>query len=180
MVGGVAAAGAAAGRGSRAHRRRLASTEALKKRPTPSFRHPCKGERGLFATRRWRPFQVVGEYVGRVGPPDLEGGFVLSLEDDVPQSESLSLDAGTFGNEIRYVNDYRHIGHQNVVFQSATIGALPVQLLVVTAEVLTVFVFLLILSTDTKGRRAPHGLRRRLLARYRRRQRRRQGAYYSR
>ena len=101
-------------------------------------RHPCHGAFGLFAKRAWQPFEVVGEYVGRVRPPDVEGHYVLALESDVPHLESLSIDAAATGNELRFVNDFRGVGHEpNVTFQSCTIASRPAQLLVVTKPVPT-------------------------------------------
>ena len=101
-------------------------------------RHPCHGAFGLFAKRAWQPFEVVGEYVGRVRPPDVEGHYVLALESDVPHLESLSIDAASVGNELRFVNDFRGVGHEpNVTFQSCTIASRPAQLLVVTKPVPT-------------------------------------------
>ena len=101
-------------------------------------RHPCHGAFGLFAKRAWQPFEVVGEYVGRVRPPDVEGHYVLALESDVPHLESLSIDAASTGNELRFVNDFRGVGHEpNVTFQSCTIASRPAQLLVVTKPVPT-------------------------------------------
>ena len=101
-------------------------------------RHPCHGAFGLFAKRAWQPFEVVGEYVGRVRPPDVEGHYVLALESDVPHLESLSIDAASMGNELRFVNDFRGVGHEpNVTFQSCTIASRPAQVLVVTKPVPT-------------------------------------------
>jgi hypothetical protein len=60
------------------------------------------------------------------------------LESDVPHLESLSIDAAAMGNELRFVNDFRGVGHEpNVTFQSCTIASRPAQVLVVTKPVPT-------------------------------------------
>ena len=76
--------------------------------------------------------------MGVVKAPECEGCYVVALQSDLPHSESLSLDAETAGNELRFVNDYRGIGASaNVCFQPATIQSLPSQMLVVTRPVKT-------------------------------------------
>uniref|UniRef100_A0A7S3NK30 SET domain-containing protein n=1 Tax=Aureoumbra lagunensis TaxID=44058 RepID=A0A7S3NK30_9STRA len=95
--------------------------------------HPCFGERGVFATRRWRPFEIIGEYVGQIKTPDVEGGFVVALDPDEAPSQSLSLDADSYGNELRFVNDFRGVSQApNVILSAATIQGLPTRILVCT------------------------------------------------
>jgi len=101
-------------------------------------KHPCCGAYGLIATRAWKPFEVIGEYVGRVEPPAKEGDYVIALESDITHAESLSLDAADAGNELRFTNDFRGLGAApNVDFQATTVSSRPVQLLVVTQPVAT-------------------------------------------
>ncbi|KAJ1456675.1 hypothetical protein M885DRAFT_616042 [Pelagophyceae sp. CCMP2097] len=115
---------------------RVASLPGLVVRRIDAETHPCHGEHGCFATRRWEPFEILGPYVGIVRPPAVEGGFVVALQTDVPHTESLSLDATHQGNELRYVNDYRGCGDgANVSLQSAVVDTLPMQFLVVTRPV---------------------------------------------
>lgn len=97
--------------------------------------HPCRGQLGVFAMRAWERFEIVGEYVGMVKAPTVEGAYVLALQSDLPQTEALSLDAGDAGNELRFVNDFRGVATgANVAFRSTTVNGLPVRMLVVLED----------------------------------------------
>ena len=78
----------------------------------------------------------ISAQVGVVRPPAVEGGFVVALQSDLTHLESLSLDASTEGNELRFCNDYRGVASApNATFQPATVSTRPIQLIVITAHV---------------------------------------------
>jgi hypothetical protein len=50
----------------------------------PSLVMRCVRCAGVFATKRWSAFDIVGEYVGRVVPPKIGGDYVAVFERDDP------------------------------------------------------------------------------------------------
>ena len=71
--------------------------------------HILAGEYGLFARRRWVPCEVIGEYCGVLNDGYNNSKYLAYLHHDVPDSETLCIDAEKFGNETRFINDYRNI-----------------------------------------------------------------------
>jgi hypothetical protein len=72
--------------------------------------HPVAGQYGLFATRPFAQFDVLGEYVGKViraswSAKDTTGEYVAYLEDG-PMSKALGVDGEHCGNESRYINSF--------------------------------------------------------------------------
>lgn len=68
--------------------------------------HPCHGQQGLFATRAFKTYEVVGEYTGRVVSKEKGGHYVAVLENK-DYDESLGVDAEFAGNEMRAINAYQ-------------------------------------------------------------------------
>ena len=62
--------------------------------------HFLAGEQGLFALERFKPFDIVGEYTGKVVDVTVSGHYVAALEDKTT-SDSLGLCAESVGNEMR-------------------------------------------------------------------------------
>ncbi len=59
--------------------------------------HFLSGEQGLFATKSFKKFDIIGEYTGEVVSKDTGGHYVVALEDK-PHNDSLGLDAEYVGN----------------------------------------------------------------------------------
>lgn len=79
-----------------------------------ALNHPCKGQRGLFAQRRWKTGELLGIYAGDVLPKDFSNNSdyiaVISLDADDKDHDQVYVDAKIRGNELRFVNDGRGIG----------------------------------------------------------------------
>lgn len=64
--------------------------------------HLLKGQYGLFATKEWKKYNILGEYTGDV--IKVEGGEYCAF-----LTEQFCVDAHGCGNELRFINDYRNI-----------------------------------------------------------------------
>jgi len=98
--------------------------------------HKLHGEQGLFATRKWLQFDVLGEYTGLIVGRDCYGHYVASLEDCSDHDSSLGIDAETCGNELRFINS--HIGiafSPNVTMRTVYVNTLPHIVLVCTTDI---------------------------------------------
>lgn len=98
--------------------------------------HPLHGEQGLYAIKRFEKFDVIGEYTGRVvGEEVLRGHYLATLE-DLPQTESLGVDAENCGNEIRFINSYLNIAFApNVTMRTTYINTYPHLVVVCTRDI---------------------------------------------
>lgn len=73
----------------------------------PGSAHPCRGQKGLFATRAWAAGRVVGEYRGvvrwyrDVADTTYYAGFRADGH------FGYGVDATTGGNETRFINHYK-------------------------------------------------------------------------
>ena len=60
----------------------------------------------MYATRAFAPFDVIGEYVGRVVPPAVCGDYVASIDQDdgrLPHGSSpWGVDSALYGSEWRH------------------------------------------------------------------------------
>ncbi|TFJ84998.1 hypothetical protein NSK_003422 [Nannochloropsis salina CCMP1776] len=115
-------------------RRRLLPGIEVRRITEPS--HVLHGQYGVYATRAFAPFDVIGEYVGRVVPPAVCGEYVASIDQDdgrLPQGSSpWGVDSALYGNEVRMINHFHQIGPvPNVKFVTAYIAELPHILVVV-------------------------------------------------
>lgn len=73
--------------------------------------HPAYGQCGLFAATALSPGSFVLFYLGHVhdsSTSDLASNYDLSLDREL----DLSVDATRFGNEARFINDYRGVREQ--------------------------------------------------------------------
>jgi len=119
--------------------------------------HPLPGQQGLFATQNFTQFDVIGEYVGVVlkqgdggkmvcldlfcgtsshNTPSTGGEYVACLEDG-PHDQVLGLDAGSSGNEARFINSCLGIGDgkSNVVMKTAYVETLPHILIIARRDI---------------------------------------------
>jgi hypothetical protein len=97
--------------------------------------HPLCGEYGLFATRKFSRFDVLGEYVGKVVTPDVTGHYVAALEDG-SHDQSLGLDAEFTGNEMRFINSHLGVAERpNAVMKTVYINALPHIVIICTEDI---------------------------------------------
>ena len=98
--------------------------------------HVLHGEYGLFATKRFSKFDIIGEYTGKVVGDDVHGHYVASLEDKEHHA-SLGLDAGQCGNEMRFINSYLNVAfNANVAMRTVYINTLPHIAIVCTEDIL--------------------------------------------
>lgn len=71
--------------------------------------HPANGQHGLFAARHLEPDSLILPYLGLVhGREDADpnSDYDLSLDREL----GVGVDATKFGNEARFINDYRGVG----------------------------------------------------------------------
>lgn len=105
--------------------------------------HFLAGEQGLFALEKFSQFDIVGEYTGRVVDDDISGHYVAALEDKAHE-DSLGLDAGNCGNEMRFINSYLNVDFApNVTMRTAYMNTYPRILIVATRDILPGEEFLL-------------------------------------
>ena len=79
---------------------------------------------------------VIGEYTGRiVGEEVLKGHYLATLE-DLPQEQSLGIDAEKVGNEMRFINSYLNIAFSpNVTMRTTYINTYPHLMIVCTRDI---------------------------------------------
>lgn len=96
-------------------------------------RHPVHGQRGLFATRKWHKFDVIGEYTGEVICDYIHSEYVISF---MNISSSICLDAKNMGNECRFINHYKGINEKpNCKYSMTYINCKPIILVVVIENI---------------------------------------------
>ena len=84
---------------------------------------------GLFATKKFNEYDIIGQYTGKLVSPDKEGKYVSASED-------CCIDAINMGNELRFINDYRNISlSSNVIIKTTYIDKKPRVLFVVTKKI---------------------------------------------
>eukprot|EP01035_Chromulina_nebulosa_P019618 gene19618-25527_t len=87
--------------------------------------HFLRGEYGLFATKRFSRFDIIGEYTGKIVDCKTGGHYVAALENK-DTTESLGIDAQIHGNEMRFINSYMNIEFQpNVAMRTVYIDTYP-------------------------------------------------------
>jgi hypothetical protein len=87
--------------------------------------HFLAGEQGLFATRKFLKYDILGEYTGRIVPPSVGGHYVALLEDK-DYNDSMGVDAMDCGNEMRFINSYLNVASRpNVKMRTAYVGTYP-------------------------------------------------------
>ena len=94
--------------------------------------HPLNGEYGLFPTRQWLPFEIIGTYTGEV-VKNTPGRYVARLFIS-KNGNNWCVDAEKEGNETRFINDYRNIAPEPNVFFSKTVVNGKITILVVVIK----------------------------------------------
>lgn len=98
--------------------------------------HFLSGEQGLFALEKFAQFDIVGEYTGRVVDDDVSGHYVAALEDKAHE-DSLGLDAGNCGNEMRFINSYLNVDFApNVTMRTVYMNTYPRIVIVAVRDIL--------------------------------------------
>lgn len=98
--------------------------------------HKLHGEQGLFATRKFSQFDIIGEYTGRVVDKECYGHYVACLEDSNEHDESVGIDAEQVGNEMRFINSYLNIAFSpNVAMRTVYIDTHPRIIIVCIADI---------------------------------------------
>lgn len=97
--------------------------------------HFLCGEHGLFSTRKFSKFDIIGEYTGMVVGSTVNGHYVAALEDTTHEA-SLGVDAQKCGNEMRFINSHLNISFSaNVTMRTAYVNSYPHILLVCTQDI---------------------------------------------
>jgi hypothetical protein len=97
--------------------------------------HALCGEKGLFATKKFEKFDVLGEYTGKIVDASVEGHYVACLEDKAFE-ESFGVDAGKCGNEMRFINSYINVAFKpNVTMRTTYVNTYPHILIVCTEDI---------------------------------------------
>ena len=91
--------------------------------------HLLSGEYGLFASKNWQKYNIIGEYTGEV--IIIDGGKYCAYLTD-----KYCVDASSCGNELRYINDYRNIKNKpNTKLQVVYLDKKPKVLVVVIEDI---------------------------------------------
>mmetsp|Transcript_20101 Transcript_20101/g.20209 ORF Transcript_20101/g.20209 Transcript_20101/m.20209 type:complete len:301 (-) Transcript_20101:121-1023(-) len=97
--------------------------------------HSLYGEKGLYATKNFKEYDIIGEYTGLIVGPDIGGHYCACLEDK-PFKHSLSVDALLHGNEMRFINSYLNINkNKNLTLQTVYINTYPHLILICTKDI---------------------------------------------
>ena len=92
--------------------------------------HPVYQQYGLFATKKWKPYQIIGEYTGIITNKYINSDYLASLSNIIM---SLGINAEKMGNELRFINHYKNIkNNPNCKFEQSYISGKPILLIVVT------------------------------------------------
>ncbi len=91
--------------------------------------HPVYNNYGLFSTKEWSPFDIIGEYTGEIIDYYKHSEYLVSFQNI---SISICVDGENNGNECRYINHYQNIKEKpNCKYVSTFINLKPVILIVV-------------------------------------------------
>ena len=98
--------------------------------------HKIPGQHGLFATQKWDPYDVIGEYVGKIVDDNFSTNKYVADLYISSGGSSLGIDALENGNEMRYINDYRGISSlTNCQISKATVDRRPILLIIATRSI---------------------------------------------
>ena len=97
--------------------------------------HPLYGEQGLYTTKKFEKFDVIGEYLGLIVGPEVKCGHYLAALEDKLHDDSLGLDAAHCGNEMRFINSYIGIDFSpNVTMRTVYMNTYPHLVIVATRD----------------------------------------------
>ena len=95
--------------------------------------HILEGQKGLFATKAFSQYDVIGDYTGVIrnkDSPDSDNRYLFNLVDD------LVIDARDYGNELRFINSNMNISDEpNVTSTVSYIDGLPRVLYICTNDI---------------------------------------------
>jgi len=98
--------------------------------------HPLYGEQGLYTTKKFEKFDVIGEYLGIIVGSEVKCGHYLAALEDKSNDESLGLDAANCGNEMRFINSYIGIDFSpNVTMRTVYMNTYPHLVIVATRDI---------------------------------------------
>jgi len=96
--------------------------------------HILKGQYGVFATRDWGKYEIIGCYCGEIKSNN-GGKYVANLYTSRSGNE-WTIDSEKEGNETRFINDYRNISKEkNVSFEKTIINNQRMILIVVIKNI---------------------------------------------
>lgn len=98
-------------------------------------RHPCAGQRGLFATRRWAARRAIGRYEGAVRDYRRVADTSYCVGISADGWRGYCVDGADGGSDMRYVNDYRGVAASPNVRYLTVGGPTPVVVVVTTRPV---------------------------------------------
>ena len=102
--------------------------------------HILLGEYGLFTRRQWEKYEIIGEYCGELceyNENNDKNGYIASLYYDLSPEETIYIDANKYGNETRFINDYRNIkSNPNTQLTSCNISGKQHILIIVIETIL--------------------------------------------
>ena len=105
----------------------------VEKRKITDLNHPVKNSYGLFSTKKWFKFDIIGEYTGQVINKYKNGDYIVGFSN---LSFCICLDGEKYGNECRYINHYKNIKDKpNCKYVETFINCKPVILIVVIEDI---------------------------------------------
>ena len=93
--------------------------EGVELRKIDDKNHILDGEYGVFSTKNWKTFDIIGCYTGEL-VKNIPGKYIARLYCS-KNDNYWGLDAEKVGNETRFINDYRNIAKEPNVVYSKTI-----------------------------------------------------------
>lgn len=85
------------------------------------------GKAGVFATRKWFKYDIIGEYCGMVCPATAGDSYVAAFDN----IDAVQLITECCGNEMRFINSYLSISFSpNVVMKTVYVDTTPIIVIV--------------------------------------------------
>ena len=94
--------------------------------------HPVYGKYGLFSTRKWEKFDILGEYFGEFCNYR-ESEYIVGV--NLENYRGLCIDSQNIECPMKYINHYQNIGSPNCKYVSVLIDNKPKIFLVVTKNI---------------------------------------------
>ena len=96
--------------------------------------HVLNGEFGVYATKEWKPYEIIGCYCGTLVKNI--GGKYAAHAYTSKTGDNWLIDASIEGNETRFINDYRNIEDKpNVFFGKTVVNNRRVIIVIVTKHI---------------------------------------------
>ena len=95
--------------------------------------HPACNQYGLFATKDWNKFVIIGEYTGEIIDSYNDSEYLVAFTNI---SISICIDAEKHGNECRFINHYKNIIKKpNCKYVPTYVNRKPIILIVVIENI---------------------------------------------